>query len=203
MYLGIILTLGQVKWYGTVLGDESFWYSLKYSKHVKTYLFLLKLFHFYKQEETANHTQSSVKLLKELLLRTQKLYIRNQKELKLFQAFEIHPVHFLLVPSSHVTMVSWVKNVCSQNLSTLMSIERELYAGQFLPWIIFAQFWVIDLQGMHRWSWYKKWTCFSRKNCRKSFQRQELTKYLRLTLVFMWKSARWEKFNLYFLRSCC
>ena len=38
---------------------------------------------------------------------------------------------------------------------------------------------------------------------KKSFQRQQLTKYLRLTQVFMIKSAQREKFNLYFSRVSC
>ena len=44
--------------------------------------------------------------------------------------FENQRVHFLLVPTSHVTMTSWVKNVCSQNLLNLVSVEREFYADQ-------------------------------------------------------------------------
>ena len=47
--------------------------------------------------------------------------------------FENHGVHFLLVPTSHVTMTSWVKNICSQNLLNLVSMERgEFYDDQYL-----------------------------------------------------------------------
>ena len=46
--------------------------------------------------------------------------------------FENHSVHFLLVPASHVTMTSWVKNVCSQNLLNLVPMKREFYADQYL-----------------------------------------------------------------------
>ena len=41
------------------------------------------------------------------------------------------------------------------------------------------------------------WGVLEAKNC---FQRQALTKYLRKSLVFMWNSALWEKFNFYFQR---
>ena len=66
--------------------------------------------------------------------------------------FENHCVHFLLVPASHVTMTSWVKIFCSQNLLNLVSVEREFYADQLLLsnlQLIFVCFWVIDLQRMH------------------------------------------------------
>ena len=36
-----------------------------------------------------------------------------------------------------------------------------------------------------------------------SLNLQSVTKYLRLTLVFTWNSALWEKFNFYFSRVFC
>ena len=66
--------------------------------------------------------------------------------------FENHRVHFLLVPASHVTMTSWVKNFCLQNLLNLVSVEREFYADQYLLQnlqLVFVCLWVIDLQRMH------------------------------------------------------
>ena len=44
--------------------------------------------------------------------------------------FENHRVHFLLVPAIDVTMTSWVKDFCSQNLLNLVSMERESFADQ-------------------------------------------------------------------------
>ena len=46
--------------------------------------------------------------------------------------FENHRVHFLLGPASHVTMTSWVKNICPQNLLNLVSMERKFYADKYL-----------------------------------------------------------------------
>ena len=46
--------------------------------------------------------------------------------------FENLRVQFLLVPASHVTMTSRVKNFCPQNLLNSVSVEREFYADQFL-----------------------------------------------------------------------
>ena len=44
------------------------------------------------------------------------------------------------------------------------------------------------------------WDKLKAKEC---FENQSLTKYLRLTIVFMWKSALWEKFNFSFSRLLC
>ena len=44
--------------------------------------------------------------------------------------FENHRVHFLVVPTSHVTMRSRVENFCLENLLNLVSVEREFYADQ-------------------------------------------------------------------------
>ena len=53
----------------------------------------------------------------------------------LFQSmsrFDNHRAHFLLVTASHVTMTSEVKNICSQNLLNLVSMEKEFYADRYL-----------------------------------------------------------------------
>ena len=54
----------------------------------------------------------------------------------LFQSMtrlENHRVHFLLVPASHMIMKSWVKNICSQKLLNLVSMERKFYGDRYLP----------------------------------------------------------------------
>ena len=52
--------------------------------------------------------------------------------------FENHCVHFLLVPASHGTMTSWVKNFCLQNLLNLALMERVLcwsITSDFCPFL--------------------------------------------------------------------
>ena len=77
--------------------------------------------------------------------------------------FENHRVHFWLVPASHVTMTPLLKNICSQNLLNLMSVEREFRADQFCykTYSLFLSvFGLLAFKEYITWPWYKGWFCF-------------------------------------------
>ena len=66
----------------------------------------------------------------------------------------------------HVTMTSWVKKFCSQNLLNLVSMEREFMQINFCyktySWFLFI-FGLLAFKECITWSWYKGGICFSRK----------------------------------------
>ena len=69
----------------------------------------------------------------------------------------------------HVTMTSWVKKFCSQNLLNLVSMEREFMQINFCyktySWFLFI-FGLLAFKECITWSWYKGGICFSRKTYR-------------------------------------
>ena len=94
-----------------------------------------------------------------------------------------------------LTSVKWSKkqliskgNFCAfSNLSFLaidQSSVRSLRATEIVKEVTFEDVW-------------------DELESKKGFQRQSVTKYLRLLLVFMWNSEPQQKFNGYFSALCC
>ena len=129
-----------------------YWLIYKTKHKVETQKYTININLYREITSTKNETlyQSGYMLQPSNILHNPKFYFWI-----LFQSmsrFENHRVHVLLVPASHLTMASWVKKICSQNLLHLVSLEREFYADQYMlqnlhP--VFVRFLSIDLQIMH------------------------------------------------------